>query len=363
MRIGLIIYGDINTISGGYLYDRKLVEFLRQHGDKVSIIGLNKTSYFKALISNSIPSELKDIKNHKFDILIQDELVYPSFWRINNKLKKLLKCPVVSLVHLLSSAIPNTSYKKLMYRTMEKRYLKSIDGLILNSEETLKQTNKLLQNKLPPNLIAVPGGNNFIEVETTIKNYFSKGLKILFVGNITQQKGLHVLIKAMCKLDNKNISLTVVGRDDLDKRYVGNLKKYIGLNELDEQIKFYGLLSGESLQEKYLENDIFVMPSVNEAYGIVFLEAMQYFLPVIGCKIGGAKEIIMDGDNGYLINPEDSDKLAELINLLNNDRHLLSQLSESARQKYLQLPTWDESINKIRLFLQELIKEKGSLFG
>ncbi len=59
MRIGLVVYGDINTISGGYLYDRKLVEIFRQQGDEVSIISLKKTSYIKALCSNSIPRELE----------------------------------------------------------------------------------------------------------------------------------------------------------------------------------------------------------------------------------------------------------------------------------------------------------------
>ncbi len=191
--------------------------------------------------------------------------------------------------------------------------LKSIDGLILNSEETLKQANKLLSNKLPPNLIAVPCGNNFKKTETASKDYLKKQLKILFVGNITQQKGLHVLIKAMYKLKNMNISLSVVGREDLDLNYIKNIKTYIKINELGNQIVFYGSLTDENLQQKYLEHDVFVLPSVNEAYGIVFLEAMQFCMPVIGCKLGGAKEIINEGENGYLIDPEDSDTLAELI--------------------------------------------------
>ena len=160
-----------------------------------------------------------------------------------------------------------------------------------------------------------------------------------------------------------NISLSVVGREDLDLNYIKNIKTYIKINELGNQIVFYGSLTDENLQQKYLEHDVFVLPSVNEAYGIVFLEAMQFCMPVIGCKLGGAKEIINEGDNGYLIDPDDSDKLAELIILLNNDRQLLSQISESARQKYLHHPTWNESISKIRKFLQELTIEKEAAFG
>lgn len=377
MRIGLLIYGDINTTSGGYLYDRKLVEILLSHGDEVDIISLKKSSYLKALLSNSTPRELEKYKQTeglnknselKLDILIQDELVHPSFWKINHNLKKQLKCPIVSLVHLLSSAMPVGYYKKLIYKTFEKRYLKSVDGLVLNSKETLKQARLLLKNKLPPNLIAVPCGNNFItsdqvlKSEEASKNTFTKTLSILFVGNITQQKGLHVLVKAMNKLGN-TISLSVVGRENLDPGYIKNIRNYIKINELKNRITFYGPLTGDALQEKYLEHDLFILPSMNEAYGIVFLEAMQFSLPVIGCKLGGAKEIINEGENGFLVDPDDENRLVELINVLNDDRQLLVRMSESARQKYLLHPTWEESINKIRRFLQELLKQEGSAFG
>lgn len=353
MRVGLLIYGNINTISGGYLYDRKLVEFLRKNGDEVTIISLKKTSYFKALISNSIPVELKKIQ---LDILIQDELVHPSFWCINFKLKKILKCPIISLVHLFSSAMPGAPHKKLLYLFFEKRYLKSVDGLILNSEATLDQAGKILQKKIPSNLIAVPCGNNFSEIKEMKKNYSSKEFRILFVGNITQQKGLHVLIKSMYILDNKNISLSVIGYEDIEPRYLESIKKYIKINGLESRIKFFGPLERGALKDKYLEHDIFVLPSVNEAYGIVFLEAMQFYLPIIGCNLGGAKEIIEENVNGYLIDPDDSIRLAELIDSINTNRQLLEQLSKSARQKYSQHPTWDKSFKKIRVFLQKIMK-------
>jgi glycosyltransferase involved in cell wall biosynthesis len=352
MRVGLLIYGDINTISGGYLYDRKLVEFLRHQGDEVVIVSVKKTTYLKALFTNTIPEELKNIK---IDVLIQDELVHPSFWRINRKLKKILNCPIVSLVHLFGCAIPAYPPKKSILRIIEKRYLASVDALILNSKESYSQAESLLSGRMPMNLIANPCGDNFSEPKDLQKNYSEKGLKIFFVGNISRQKGLHVLIKALYQLNNKNISLSIVGREDIDSKYLETIRKYIEINKLDDQIKFHGVLHGDALREEYLDHDVFIMPSANEAYGIVFLEAMQFYMPVVGCSSGGTKEIIEDGVNGYLIDPEDSNRLAEIINFLDEDRSLLKQLSETSRQKYLQHPTWNESMNKIRMFLQEII--------
>lgn len=359
MRIGLLVYGDINTISGGYLYDRKIIEYLRSIGDEVLVISIKKTSYFKSLISNSIPRELENIQ---LDILIQDELVHPSFWLINQQLKKQLKCPVVSLVHLFNSARPVGTYQQVLYGFVEKSYLRTVDALILNSNETLKQANRLLNKKDLPNIIAVPCGDNFPEMENVKRSYDHSRLKILFVGNITQQKGLHVLIKAMHKL-GENISLSIVGRDDLDLRYIRSIKKYISIKGLGNRINFYGPLTGEALRKKYLEHDVFVLPSVNEAYGIVFLEAMQFALPVIACVAGGAKEIIKENISGYLIEPEDNQRLVEIIVMLNNDRSLLKKISESAQQTYLLHPRWEDSGKKIKYFLQSLIEVRGKLIG
>ena len=88
MKIGLVIYGSLDTLSGGYLYDRKLVDYLRSQGDTVEVISLPWRNYaahltdnfhFQASISNVIASEAKQSPTQqKFDILIQDELNHPS---------------------------------------------------------------------------------------------------------------------------------------------------------------------------------------------------------------------------------------------------------------------------------------------
>src|ERR1043165_8651140 len=90
MRIGLIIYGSLDTLSGGYLYDRKLVEYLRSRGEKVDIISLPWRNYAAHLTDNLYVRLPKD-----FDILIQDELNHPSLI-FANRGRHL--CPVISLV-------------------------------------------------------------------------------------------------------------------------------------------------------------------------------------------------------------------------------------------------------------------------
>ncbi len=103
MHIGLLIYGSLDTISGGYLYDRKLVEYLRSQGDTVDIISLPWRSYTAHLMDNfhfKLP--------RKLDILIEDELNHPSLILPNHRRHTY---PVVSLVHHLRASELRPAWK------------------------------------------------------------------------------------------------------------------------------------------------------------------------------------------------------------------------------------------------------------
>jgi glycosyltransferase involved in cell wall biosynthesis len=94
-----------------------------------------------------------------------------------------------------------------------------------------------------------------------------------------------------------------------------------------------------------------VLPSAYEGYGIVYVEAQQFGLPVIGTTGGAAHEIISDGYNGFLVAPEDGGAVAaHLLNLHCNRQHLL-ELSLHALDAYARHPRWDDSCEIIRQFL------------
>ena len=86
-----------------------------------------------------------------------------------------------------------------------------------------------------------------------------------------------------------------------------------------------------------------VVPSSYEGFGIVYLEGMAFGLPAIGTTAGAASEIITDGENGFLIPPDDSETLSERLSMLANDRELLARMSVKALERYRQQPTWDET--------------------
>jgi glycosyltransferase involved in cell wall biosynthesis len=350
MRIGFLIYGDINTISGGYLYDRKIIEYLRLQGDKVTIINLKQNNYFQDILSNQTENI---INTSDFDILIEDELIHPSVFKTNRILNT--KLPVISLVHLFRSFSTQPNYINWFYQFIEKKYLSSVNGIILNSKSTQEQARQLMRGNLADNIIALPAGNNFLNSTldriNSLKRLAPQPLRILYIGNVIQQKGLHILLHALSELKTEDFRLSITGRTDMDSAYVKKIHSIIKKNHLFDQIEFTGPLPGDALPDQYRNHHIMVLPSENEAYGIVYLEAMQFGLPVIGTTSGGAKEIINHGENGFLIPPGDVKQLATHLSNLINMPDKLAVMGENAIHSYKQHPTWNNTGELIREFL------------
>jgi len=88
MRIGLVIYGSLETLTGGYLYDRIVVEGLERLGHEVEVIGLAGGSYLSRLGHGLKPDLCQRLLASRFDILLQDELCHPSLFWVNQRLRR-----------------------------------------------------------------------------------------------------------------------------------------------------------------------------------------------------------------------------------------------------------------------------------
>ncbi len=145
--------------------------------------------------------------------------------------------------------------------------------------------------------------------------------------NILQEKGVVNLIKAFSKLSPRypNLYLLIaVGSapKNLRNEFAGAYKMlqgYVKLHGIENNtiVKTFGL---DSMPQVYKEADLFVLPSENETFGQVFIEAMSCGTPVIGTKVGGIPEIISDSYSGYLVQPNDESILAQRMEKLLNDK-------------------------------------------
>lgn len=164
--------------------------------------------------------------------------------------------------------------------------------------------------------------------------YASKN--ILFVGLEWERKGGPLLLSAFERVlrEIPDAGLTIVGCNP--EVNVPN-------------VKIVGPIPNEKIQSYYKESAVFCLPTRREPFGIVFIEAMSYCLPVIGTNIGALPEFIIDGDNGYTIQINDAEKLASLLIYLLSNPEKCAQMGQRGydiyRQKFT-LEVVSSSLNK-----------------
>ena len=129
------------------------------------------------------------------------------------------------------------------------------------------------------------------------------------------------------------------------------MQDFVTVNGLSSTVTFHSSLNNQPLIDILKHAHVLVVPSSYEGFGIVYLEGMGFGLPAIGTMAGAASEVIEDGVTGFLIQPGDAQSLADRLNVLNERRDLLLQMSLAARSRYLRQPTWEQTASRIREFL------------
>ena len=379
MKIGLIIYGSLDTISGGYLYDRKLVHYLRAQGDEVEIISLPWSGYARHLTHNFSNSLLNRLRSSNYDLLLQDELNHPSLVWLNGRLRHTISYPIFTVVHHLRSSEVHPPWLLPFYRRIERRYLHSVDAFICNSRTTKDSVLELLGRERPFSdgsfFVAPPAADHFQPAvtaqEIAARSQQPGPLRILFVGNLIPRKGFHFLVEALSQLPREEWLLNVVGDTTISPAYSRKIQHQITALNLAQRITLHGAVTDEKLARLYRHHQLLAVPSEYEGFGIVYLEGMGFGLPAISSSAGAAGDptdtgLIHEGQNGYSVEVGQTAVLARHIHHLHQDRGELARLSLNARQTYLDWPTWDESMAGIQSFLHQIVlntNSKGKLIA
>jgi glycosyltransferase involved in cell wall biosynthesis len=345
MRLGFLLYGDLSTRTGGFLYDRMLIQGLQELGVQVQVIQLPWRSYTLALLSMLLNRDLAQLSLDDFDVLIEDELAHPSLIRANRYISEHTGTPVVSLVHHLRCSEDHPAPLNLLYRWIEAKYLNTIDGVIANSPATLQSIESLLKRRLP-SVVAPPGRGHFDE-QITAEQISSRctqpgPLEILFLGSIVPRKRLDDLIEALASIPEIELRLTVIGRDTTDDQHTHKIRKLIDARGLEANVRWLGEQPDAGLQQVLETAHLLVVPSSHEGFGIAYLDAMAFGVLPIGTRSGGASSLIDHTETGFLIEPGNIEQLAGYIALLAKDRKLLHRMAEAAFRRYQQQPTWEE---------------------
>ncbi|MGO9451705.1 MAG: glycosyltransferase [Candidatus Binataceae bacterium] len=163
-------------------------------------------------------------------------------------------------------------------------------------------------------------------------------VEVLFVGRFEHRKGIDVLLKAIPKLCNRfpKVRFLLVGADlESQQGGIGYKERFESANRHGaflDRVHFLGEVADVS--DYYSRCDVFVAPSRYESFGLIYLEAMRFAKPVIGCRAGGIPEVVGHGVTGYLAEPGDPYTLSKWLEVLIRDKEARLALGRAGRRRF-----------------------------
>lgn len=170
-------------------------------------------------------------------------------------------------------------------------------------------------------------------------------IQILFTGLLKESKGVNILLEAttlMVSNGYSNFSVSFMGRFESGS-YECEIRKIVVEKGLEHYVQFIGVKTGVEKFTCFQQCDIFCFPSFYEAetFGIVLLEAMQFAKPVVATKWRGIPDIIKDGANGLLVEPQNAEQVAAALLRLINDEELRKKFGEKGQAYFRENYTTD----------------------
>jgi len=300
------------------------------------------------------------VKQGKFD-LIHSHLIHADFWASILKRMYAIKCPIVSTKHgydemyISKNGFDAGKIEKNLYYRMcrfsEKKISKSF--AVSNGLRQLFIDSKICKSE---NISTIHHGFDFPTIQTKPNDkYRYNNNQLIILGRIIPFKGHMLALKSLVKVKEviTDFKLLIIGHGDTN--LILELKEFIEQNNLQDNVKFVGYKP--NIYDYLSNSDIMLVPSIAEGFGLVFLEAMNANLPIIGFDVPATNEIVTDSKTGYLIPKYNTDLMAKRIIELVNNKALRKTLSNGAKEKLTTYFSLDRMVTETVAFYNDSIKK------
>ena len=336
--------GDLDTPTGGYHYDRRLIEELRSMGVRVETVALpHCSSVPNQQILASVQQILAAIPDQA--IVVIDGLAFGVLDEVAAAEAKRLR--LVALCHhplALETGLDERERQAL--RVSEQRALSCARATVVTSGHT---------RQILIDQFAVPAGSIIVALPGTDWTPFSPcdgdPIRLLTVASLTRRKAHDVLIDALSPLKSLHWQARFVGGQDFDPAWASSLQERVNALGLSQRVEFAGAV--EDTQVEYQQADVFVLPSRFEGYGMVFAEALAAGLPVLAARSGAVPDVVPE-TAGLLVAPDDTQALTEALRQILTSEALRRRLQAGARQAAATLPTWSDTATVVARKLKEV---------
>lgn len=324
---------DVLTTGQRGLPELEVIDGVKVY--RVSVLGRGDkaTATLTSLLSFPLSSVLKGIRlcrEKKYDV-INTHFAVPT-GPTGVILSRLFKIPNVLSMHggdIYDPSKALSPHRNFLLRKVVQYVLNQSTYRLAESEDVKARAVNYYKPKREISIIPWGLKEPIFKKTSRVKLGLSKDeFSIIAIGRLVRRKGLDYLLRAVAKIQIPTIKVLLIGEGP-EQEHLESLAATLGIRQ---QIVFLSTVSEERKFQYLSASDLFVLPSLHEGFGIVFLEAMYCGLPIVTTDTGGQTDFVNDGHNGFLVPVGDVEAIAEKITTLFQNHDLRAQISANNRE-------------------------------
>ncbi|MBV8754520.1 MAG: glycosyltransferase family 4 protein [Hyphomicrobiales bacterium] len=342
-HLAFAVPGDLATPTGGYRYDRRIIQELRELGWHVDVADIGGAFPFPSSAQRATALARLSAVPAGYPVVL-DGLAFGALPEAGA-----LRCrtPLIALVHQPLALDPGLDATQAdNFRASERAALAAAARVVVTSESTARIV--MDDYAVPCGRVSVvrPGNDPVAPAPGSADGI----VRLLSVGSVVPVKGYDLLITALATLIDMPWRLTIAGDRTRSPATAARLDADIAARGLGDRVAVLGAVPPARVNELFLASDVFVLASRFEGYGMALAEAIAHGIPVVATLTGAIPQTVPAG-TGLLVPPEDAGALAGALRRLIGDPAERRRLATNARAAAARLPTWQDSA---RLFVGAL---------
>lgn len=341
-----VVPGNIDSRTGGYIYDRHIVDGLRERGWSIDVRSLDET-FPRPTASALADADAVFAAIAAGSLVVVDSLALGAIPDILEQHRSRLR--IVALMHLPLAADPGIDAPTAaQYAVAEKRALETAALVVVTGQATLPM---IAEYDLPSTRVIVvePG----TRPAPLARGAGTSMVELLSVGTLNPGKGYEELLRALSAVPSRNWHLTCAGSLARHRPAAMRVQNIVQELQLDDHVSLVGELDADEIDECYQRADVFVLATLRETYGMAVAEALAHGLPVVSTATGAIAALV-GTEAGILVSPGDERGLSAALSRVIGDADLRTRLAAGARRIRPSLPTWDRAVDRFESALESL---------